>query len=51
MVEVVDTTDLKSVSPNGECGFESHSEYQCGELHNTSWNYVTLKKNPTDMHL
>ena len=27
MVEVVDTTDLKSVSPNGECGFESHSGY------------------------
>jgi len=26
-VEVVDTTDLKSVSPNGECGFESHSGY------------------------
>ena len=22
VVELVDTTDLKSVSPNGECGFE-----------------------------
>ena len=28
MVELVDTTDLKSVSPNGECGFDSRSEYK-----------------------
>ena len=27
MVEVVDTTDLKSVGPNGPCGFEPHSGY------------------------
>ena len=27
MVEVVDTFDLKSNLPNGECGFESRSGY------------------------
>ena len=27
MVELVDTTDLKSVGPNGPCGFKSRSGY------------------------
>ena len=27
VVELVDTTDLKSVSPNGECGFEPRPGY------------------------
>ena len=27
MVELVDTTDLKSVDPNGSCGFKSRSGY------------------------
>ena len=28
MVELVDTTDLKSVGPNGPCGFKSRSGYK-----------------------
>ena len=27
MVELVDTTDLNSVDPNGSCGFKSRSGY------------------------
>ena len=31
MVELVDTTDLKSVDPNGSCGFKSRSGYKAKE--------------------
>lgn len=31
MVELVDTTDLNSVDPNGSCGFKSRSGYQTGD--------------------
>ena len=31
MVELVDTTDLKSVGPNGPCGFKSRSGYPTGD--------------------
>ena len=32
MVELVDTTDLNSVDPNGSCGFKSRSGYRTGEF-------------------
>ena len=32
MVELVDTTDLNSVDPNGSCGFKSRSGYREGEF-------------------
>ena len=31
MVELVDTTDLNSVDPNGSCGFKSRSGYKAKE--------------------
>ena len=32
MVELVDTTDLNSVDPNGSCGFKSRSGYDNGRV-------------------